>query len=472
MTGSAATRGWSAAITPRPASRCWPTTRTSASRCPASGCRWACTAAPSRRTARWTSRASPSRACPGVIIGHNADIAWGFTNLDPDVTDLFLERVRTDEWRYDKEWRPLDVRTETIEVRGGRRRGAADPADRPRSAALRRARRARHRRRQRGRAGARGLRRLAGVDGAAAVEHRRRDPRAQPGHGLGRVPRRRRRLRRPRAEHGVRRPRGPHRLPGAGSGARSGSRATTGRCPRRAGGPRTTGPASSCPSTGLPARARPGGGLRRRGQPGRDRRGLPLLPHRRLGPGLPLDPDPRPHRGRPAPVRRRDGGPPDRLAQPDGHDAGALPPRHRRPAQRLLPRRPGPAARLGRAPARVGRGQRRGGVLQRRVVRPAAADLPRRAAGVDVARGRAAVVRRDDGAARRPRRLVVGRQDDRRRRRDARRRAAAGHGGRSRRADQPAGPGRRRTGPGATCTRSTCARRRWGSPASGSWSGW
>ena len=55
---------------------------------------------------------------PGVIIGHNADIAWGFTNLDPDVTDLYLERVRTDEWRYDKEWRPLDVRTETIEVRG------------------------------------------------------------------------------------------------------------------------------------------------------------------------------------------------------------------------------------------------------------------------------------------------------------------------------------------------------------------
>ena len=31
---------------------------------------------------------------PGVIIGHNADIAWGFTNLGPDVSDLFLERVR------------------------------------------------------------------------------------------------------------------------------------------------------------------------------------------------------------------------------------------------------------------------------------------------------------------------------------------------------------------------------------------
>ena len=64
VTGSAATRGWSAAITPRPASPCWPTTRTWASRCPASGCRWACTAGRSPASARWTSRASRSRGFP------------------------------------------------------------------------------------------------------------------------------------------------------------------------------------------------------------------------------------------------------------------------------------------------------------------------------------------------------------------------------------------------------------------------
>lgn len=56
---------------------------------------------------------------PGVIIGHNADIAWGFTNLGPDVTDLYLERVRGDQWRYDGAWRPLRTRTETIEVADG-----------------------------------------------------------------------------------------------------------------------------------------------------------------------------------------------------------------------------------------------------------------------------------------------------------------------------------------------------------------
>lgn len=56
---------------------------------------------------------------PGVIIGHNADIAWGFTNLGPDVTDLFVERVEGDTWRYAGKWRPLRTREETIKVAGG-----------------------------------------------------------------------------------------------------------------------------------------------------------------------------------------------------------------------------------------------------------------------------------------------------------------------------------------------------------------
>lgn len=56
---------------------------------------------------------------PGVVIGHNADIAWGFTNLGPDVSDLYLERVVGDRWRHDGRLRPLKVRTETIEVQGG-----------------------------------------------------------------------------------------------------------------------------------------------------------------------------------------------------------------------------------------------------------------------------------------------------------------------------------------------------------------
>lgn len=56
---------------------------------------------------------------PGVVIGHNADIAWGFTNLGPDVTDLFLEQADEETWLYDGERLPLRTREETIEVLNG-----------------------------------------------------------------------------------------------------------------------------------------------------------------------------------------------------------------------------------------------------------------------------------------------------------------------------------------------------------------
>lgn len=56
---------------------------------------------------------------PGVIIGHNADIAWGFTNLDPDVSDFYLERVVGQTYLRDGDWLPLTVRQETIRIAGG-----------------------------------------------------------------------------------------------------------------------------------------------------------------------------------------------------------------------------------------------------------------------------------------------------------------------------------------------------------------
>lgn len=56
---------------------------------------------------------------PGVMIGHNARVAWGFTNLGPDVTDFYLERLDGDRYLVDGEWHDLDVRDETIEVFDG-----------------------------------------------------------------------------------------------------------------------------------------------------------------------------------------------------------------------------------------------------------------------------------------------------------------------------------------------------------------
>jgi penicillin amidase len=57
---------------------------------------------------------------PGVIIGHNSQIAWGFTNLDPDVSDLYLEKVKGNDYEVDGQWVPLSIRTTTIKVAGGR----------------------------------------------------------------------------------------------------------------------------------------------------------------------------------------------------------------------------------------------------------------------------------------------------------------------------------------------------------------
>lgn len=56
---------------------------------------------------------------PGVIIGHNDRIAWGFTNLTTDVTDLYLEKVQGDSYWYDGALVPLETRTETFQVAGG-----------------------------------------------------------------------------------------------------------------------------------------------------------------------------------------------------------------------------------------------------------------------------------------------------------------------------------------------------------------
>lgn len=56
---------------------------------------------------------------PGVIIGHNARIAWGFTNLGADVSDLYLERIRGSRYEYAGKLRPLITRQEKIKVAGG-----------------------------------------------------------------------------------------------------------------------------------------------------------------------------------------------------------------------------------------------------------------------------------------------------------------------------------------------------------------
>lgn len=57
---------------------------------------------------------------PGVVIGHNDRIAWGLTNLGPDVADLYLEKVRGDSYQYKGKRHALTTRKEVIEVAGGK----------------------------------------------------------------------------------------------------------------------------------------------------------------------------------------------------------------------------------------------------------------------------------------------------------------------------------------------------------------
>ncbi len=59
---------------------------------------------------------------PGVVIGHNANIAWGFTNVGPDVMDLYVEKVNPqnpNQYEVNGKWVDFQTREETIEVVGG-----------------------------------------------------------------------------------------------------------------------------------------------------------------------------------------------------------------------------------------------------------------------------------------------------------------------------------------------------------------
>lgn len=56
---------------------------------------------------------------PGVILGHNDDIAWGFTNATADVMDLFIEKVNPEDpnqYEADGQWVNFQTRSETINV--------------------------------------------------------------------------------------------------------------------------------------------------------------------------------------------------------------------------------------------------------------------------------------------------------------------------------------------------------------------
>ena len=63
-----------------------------------------------------------SPGVPGVIIGHNERIAWGFTNVGPDVQDLYIEKfdpANPRRYQTPQGWQDAVIRQEQIKVRKG-----------------------------------------------------------------------------------------------------------------------------------------------------------------------------------------------------------------------------------------------------------------------------------------------------------------------------------------------------------------
>ncbi|MBI3538606.1 MAG: penicillin acylase family protein [Chloroflexi bacterium] len=61
-------------------------------------------------------------ATPGIVIGHNDRIAWGFTNVGPDVVDYFAEKLNPqnpNQYEFKGKFEDFQIVKETIKVKGG-----------------------------------------------------------------------------------------------------------------------------------------------------------------------------------------------------------------------------------------------------------------------------------------------------------------------------------------------------------------
>jgi penicillin amidase len=59
---------------------------------------------------------------PGVVLGQNENVAWGFTNTGPDVQDLYIERIKPEDasqYQTPDGWARFETFDEVIKVRGG-----------------------------------------------------------------------------------------------------------------------------------------------------------------------------------------------------------------------------------------------------------------------------------------------------------------------------------------------------------------
>ena len=71
----------------------------------------------------WNVIGSGEPGLPGVAIGHNENVAWGFTIVGTDQSDLYVEQTNPaapHEYKVGDRWEPMTVVRETIAVKGRR----------------------------------------------------------------------------------------------------------------------------------------------------------------------------------------------------------------------------------------------------------------------------------------------------------------------------------------------------------------
>ncbi|MUV38452.1 Penicillin amidase [Lentibacillus sp. JNUCC-1] len=59
---------------------------------------------------------------PGIILGHNNHVAWGVTNVGPDVQQLYIEKQNpdnADEYLFEDKWEKAEIIDEPIHVKDG-----------------------------------------------------------------------------------------------------------------------------------------------------------------------------------------------------------------------------------------------------------------------------------------------------------------------------------------------------------------
>jgi len=71
----------------------------------------------------WNAIGAGEPSLPGIALGHNENIAWGFTTVGTDQQDLYVEKLdpqNPNRYRYRGEWKDMEVEQQSLRVKGSK----------------------------------------------------------------------------------------------------------------------------------------------------------------------------------------------------------------------------------------------------------------------------------------------------------------------------------------------------------------